>query len=89
MASTVGMYSKVNSAEDTLVRGVRRSSFSLHFPTHRTRRWLLVQWVSVPVIATEEEQSSTHRRNVVEAKLPTFMGLLNDYTNQSWLRRAA
>ena len=89
MASTLGMYSKVNPAEDSMVSGVRRSRFSFHFLTHRTRRWLLVQWVSVPVIATEEEQSARQAQLSESNRRPALKSLLNDYTTQAWLRRPA
>jgi hypothetical protein len=89
MASTVGMYGKVNSAEDSMVSGVRRSRFSFHFLTHRTRRWLLVQWVSVPVAATEEEQSARQAQLSEGRKRPALKSLLSDYTTQAWLRRTA
>ncbi|HKP54682.1 MAG TPA: hypothetical protein VJ183_18750 [Chloroflexia bacterium] len=89
MASTLGIYGKVNPAEVNKVRGVRRSRFSFHFLTHRTRRWLLVQWVSVPVAPSEEDQLAYYRQTLASNKPPTFKSLLSDYTNQAWLRRNA
>lgn len=88
--STIGMYSKGNTMEEIAQRGVRRSRFSFHFMTHRTRRWLLVQWVSVPVIANEDEKATARTRTTSEKeKRGNFQSLVSDFTTQSWLRRCA
>jgi hypothetical protein len=87
MASTLGMYSKVNPVEENTLNGTRRSRFSFHFMTHRTRRWLLVQWVSIPVTSTEGEQSARQAQLEESRKRPTYHTLLNDYTTRSWLSR--
>ena len=55
MSSTLGMANSLNTQEEALFKGVRRSRFSLHLNTRRVRRWLLIQMVSVPVSATAEE----------------------------------
>jgi hypothetical protein len=89
MATTIGMYSKTNPVEESALRRVRRSRFSFHFMTQRTRRWLLVQWVSMPVAADNDEQVSAHPRFSPESKRPTYHSVLNDYTTQAWLRRSA
>jgi hypothetical protein len=83
------MYSKANPAEESALRRVRRSRFSFHFMTQRTRRWLLVQWVSMPVTADDNEQVSTRPRFSPKSNRPTYQNVLNDYTTQAWLRRSA
>lgn len=40
---------------EELERLVRRSRFSLHFNTKKRRRWLLLQFVSMPVSSVLEE----------------------------------
>lgn len=88
--STSGMYSKANPVEDNALRGVRRSRFSFHFMTRRTRRWLLVQWVSVPVRAKADKQAAAQANSAPEGDTGgNFQSLLSDYTTQSWLRRCA
>ena len=89
MASTAGMYSKVSSSEENTLGGARRSRFSFHFMTHRTRRWLLVQWVSIPVASTEEEQSAKQAQLEESRKRPAYHSLLNDYATRAWLSRPA
>lgn len=89
MATTIGMYSKATPAEENALRRVRRSRFSFHFMTQRTRRWLLVQWVSMPVTAADSERVSARPRFSAESKRPTYQNVLNDYTTQAWLRRTA
>ena len=90
MSATVGMYSKVNPVEDNTGQGVRRSRFSFHFMTARTRRWLLVQWVSVPRVADEDEQATRTARLISAGDAPPrYTNLISDYATQSWLRRVA
>jgi len=88
MASTAGMYSKANPMEETVMRGVRRSRFSFHFGTRRTRRWLLVQWISVPVVGDKTEQPNTQETTEMKKKNnKNYQTLLSDYNTQAWLRR--
>ena len=90
IASKNGMYSKANPVDENALRGVRRSRFSFHFMTRRTRRWLLVQWVSVPVRAKADRQATAQANSSPEGTSGTnFQSLLSDYTTQSWLRRCA
>jgi hypothetical protein len=70
-----------------LLQGVRRSRFSLHFKTWRTRRWLLVQWVSAPVQATGEWLEGIARRLNREQATPTLSNLFDQYQLDSTLRR--
>ena len=48
MAATFSITNPAPSRESLALKGVRRARYSFHFVTRRTRRWLLVQWVSVP-----------------------------------------
>jgi hypothetical protein len=73
--------------ESALVRGVRRSRFSLHFKTPKTRRWLLVQWVSAPVQATGEWLDNTASKLTRERTRPNLASLLDQHQMQSALRR--
>ena len=89
MASTIEMYSKSNPVGHNSLRGVRRSRFSFHFMTHRTRRVLTVQWVSVPVSPTEDGQISTNSFVAGRKKHEGYQRLLDDFTTHCWLNRIA
>ena len=87
MAQIASLPGRVNTGEDLLTRGVRRSRFSLHLNTPRTRRWLLVQWVSAPAQATAEWFDSLSRRLSQKSSRPNLARLLDDHTMQTSLRR--
>jgi hypothetical protein len=76
-----------NRTGEEMLRGVRRSRFSLHFNTLRTRRWLLVQWVSAPVQATGEWLEGIARRLNQEQSRPSLGNLVDQYQLDSTLRR--
>lgn len=78
---------KISVNEDTLLKRVRRSRLSLHFSTPRTRRWLLVQWVSAPIEATAEWLDTIARRNNRERNSPTLSRLLDDHLMQAMMRK--
>jgi len=81
------MNNRPGTGEETLLRGVRRSRFSLHFNTLRTRRWLLVQWVSAPVQATGEWLDRIARRLSREQSRPSLGNLFDQYQLDTTLRR--
>jgi hypothetical protein len=94
MAQTISTLSnRVSTGQESLLQGVwspegvRRSRFSLHFKTWRTRRWLLVQWVSAPVQATGEWLEGIARRLSHEQSRPTLSSALDQYQLDSTLRR--
>ena len=70
MSSTLGMTNSLNTQEEALFKGVRRSRFSFHLNTRRVRRWLLIQMVSVPVSATAEEGEAPVARHARESRTP-------------------
>ena len=83
------MNNRVSTGDESLLQSVRRSRFSLHFKTLRTRRWLLVQWVSAPIQATGEWLEGIARRLNRERELsrPTLASLCDQYRMDSALRR--
>jgi hypothetical protein len=90
MAQTAStLNSRVGTGNESLLRSVRRSRFSLHFKTPNTRRWLLVQWVSAPVQATTEwldklAQRLNHER---EQSRSSLSNLFEQYRLDTTLRR--
>lgn len=56
MTSSIGIAGVFAKADDSALKGIRRSRFSLHLRTHRVRHWLLVQFVSVPVPVDEAQE---------------------------------
>jgi hypothetical protein len=66
---------------DTLT-GIHRSRFSFHFNTAHRRRWLLVQLVSAPAIATDDDTAtnpSTTDYSDLRAAAPSVSSLLDNY----------
>ncbi len=57
MSSTVSLANSL--AHEEALRGVRRSRFSFHFKTRRVRRWLLIQFVSVPAMVADTVGGAT------------------------------
>jgi hypothetical protein len=88
MAQTLSaLNNRIGTGEESLLRGVRRSRFSFHFKTLRTRRWLLVQWVSAPVQSTGEWLERLTRRLTREQSKPTLASALDRFQLDSTLRR--
>jgi hypothetical protein len=84
--------SSIAQLEATPVKGVRRSRFSLHLNTPRVRRWLLVQIVSIPVVAGSEGERQTrtaHMRKPQAAPPDPMSRLLDDYQTGLLLRRSS
>lgn len=81
MATTLGITNSLAAQEESLLKGVRRSRFSLHLNTRRVRRWLLIQMVSVPVSATAEAGEAPIARHARKssAPAPTPAQLLDAY----------
>jgi hypothetical protein len=63
---------------DEALKGITRTRFSFHFTTLRKRRWILVQLVSAPTLATDDVdlQPTTHHYTPARADLHH---LLDDY----------
>jgi hypothetical protein len=88
MAQTIStLNNRVSTGQESLLQGVRRSRFSLHFKTWRTRRWLLVQWVSTPIQATGDWLERLARRLTREQSSPTLSSVLDQFQLDSTLRR--
>ncbi len=87
MATTATIASSPMGDESTL-RGVRRSRFSFHLNTRRSRRWLLVQLVSIAVDSaadgTEPALAARHRRQLSGAR-PTMGQLLDNYNDRRFI----
>lgn len=82
MPSTATIASSPMYDEPTL-RGARRSRFSFHLNTRRSRRWLLVQLVSVPLHDTEHDAAGPAFRHAQRqaAQHRTLGQLLDSYAN--------
>jgi hypothetical protein len=88
MAQTLSaLNNRVSTGEESLLRSVRRSRFSLHFKTLRTRRWLLIQWVSAPIQTTSEWLDRLAQRLTWEQSPSTLADHLDQYQLDSTLRR--
>ncbi len=87
MATTATIANSQTSDEPAL-RGVRRSRFSFHLNTRRSRRWLLVQLVSIAVDGTADGTEPTlaarHRRQLSAAR-PTMGQLLDNYSDRRFI----
>jgi hypothetical protein len=73
--------------DEGILKGLRRSRFSFHFNTPRVRRWLLVQWVSMPVHSTQDGEVSADRHDLSRKARPTLGRLLDDYRTHTTLAR--
>ena len=90
--SALGIAGPLANLDDQILKGVRRSRFSLHLKTHKVRRWLLVQLVSVPVEEIEDQEAARlARRAQVQRRQPeTLQNLVEQYRVtqpiRSWAR---
>ncbi|HYO48851.1 MAG TPA: hypothetical protein VEW94_03275 [Chloroflexia bacterium] len=83
--------SSIAQLDATPVKGVRRSRFSLHLNTPRVRRWLLVQIVSIPVVAGGEGERQTRTAHLGKTRPVTpdpMSRLLDDYQTGLLRRRS-
>jgi hypothetical protein len=79
MASTIGMRDRAVQPDETVLNGLKRPRFSLHFNTRRVRYWILVQLVRVPV-QTRNELEIAYARPVEFRGLQTSIKrLVDDY----------
>ena len=84
--------SSIAQLEATPIKGVRRSRFSFHLNTPRVRRWLLVQFVSIPVAADgegERQTRTTHLRKAQPAPHEPMSRLMDDYQTGLLRRRSS
>ncbi|HKP52958.1 MAG TPA: hypothetical protein VJ183_09930 [Chloroflexia bacterium] len=90
MASTMGMVGRAVQPDEAVRNVMKRSRFSLHFNTRRVRRWFLVQLVSIPVQAVDEQETASAQQSVqFRASQPTMGRLLDDYMATQFTRRWA
>jgi hypothetical protein len=61
MTSSIGNVGLFAKADDSALKGIRRSRISLHLRTHRVRHWVLVQFVSVPVPVEEAHEDHVEK----------------------------
>jgi hypothetical protein len=82
--------SSIAQLEATPATGIRRSRFSFHFSTARRRRWLLVQLVSMPLAAVEDDRESrpASARKPEEVRPDALVRLIDDYRTDMILRRS-
>jgi hypothetical protein len=90
VASTIGMVGRAVQPDEAVLRGMKRSRFSLHVMTRRVRYWVLVQLVSVPV-QTVNAQENTAAAQPMQYRnpQPTVERLMNDYIATQFTRRWA
>jgi hypothetical protein len=81
------MVSRAVQPDEAVLRGMKRSWLSLHFNTRHVRRWILVQFVTVPM-RTEDYQETVASVQVKSAQ-PTIGRLLDDYMTAQFARRWA
>ncbi len=85
MASSISIMS--TASEDTGLKSIHRSRLSFHFNTWRTRRWLLVQLVSMPAnVAEEGVELAPKYSRPVKVEHPGAQRLLDDYRTSQMLR---
>ncbi len=79
--TALGIAGPLASLDDQVLKGVRRSRFSLHLKTHKVRRWLLVQFVSVPVEEIEDQDAARlARRAQAQRRQPdTLQSMVEQY----------
>lgn len=80
MASTMNMATA--HLDEGVLKGARRSRFSLHFNWLRRRRWLLVQWVSIPVESGDPSSNAALERAARRqaARPLRLAGVLDEYS---------
>jgi hypothetical protein len=78
IASLVG---PMASADDPVLKRMRRSRLSIHLTTPHVRRWLLVQLVSIPVEEAIEDGagSQTYARPVPTKQSRSYQQIIDDY----------
>ncbi|MEO8287458.1 MAG: hypothetical protein ABI670_13615 [Chloroflexota bacterium] len=64
---------------DEMLKGIRRSRFSFHFTTARRRRWLLVQLVTSPAIATEDLAEQPTAYTPAKPERASYSKLIDGY----------
>ena len=91
MSSTsLSMTGRVTPLEENLLQGARRTRFSFHFATPRTRRWFLIQMISVPVDRLQEEARRIKLTRAARAQVRQHEGLnqvVDHYRCEQMLRR--
>lgn len=75
--------------DEPALGGIRRSRFSFHLNTRRSRRWLLVQLVSIPLEGTEQKLDRAASRHAREqtAQHKTLDQLVDSYAISRMLSR--
>ena len=76
MASTIGIAGRAVQPDEAVLKGMKRSRFSLHFITRRVRYWILVQMVSVPMQTGDETPAEPVQFG---GSRTTIVRLLDDY----------
>lgn len=87
MASSISIAKSAAQAQDASLNGIKRSRFSFHFNTPRTRRWLLVQMVTAPANVEEDDTTIRHHNMQTRAAQPNLREVMDGYCNSSMLRR--
>ena len=88
MASTIEMVGRAVQPDDTVLNGLKRSRFSLHFNTRGVRHWFLMQLVSVPV-QTGDEPEAPSQPMQFRGLQTTIKHLVDDYMVTQFARRWA
>ncbi len=89
MASTIGVVGRAVQPDEAMRNVMKRSRFSLHFNTRRVRRWFLVQLVSIPVQAVDEQETASAQPVQFRGSRTTIKGLVDDYMAAQFVRRWA
>lgn len=87
MATSISMAKSAAQAKEPSLSGIKRSRFSFHFNTARTRRWLLVQLVTAPAIEEEDNTATRYYNLRSHATQPSLSRVMQDYYNSSTLKR--
>ena len=88
MTTSAQVIGSKTPVEDAAIKGLRRSRFSLHLNSRRVRRWLLVQFVSVPVEEAVDEQlhdTYTAQKQATEPKGIKYA--LDEYCTRRMMQR--
>ena len=64
---------------DESLKGISRSRFSFHFNTARRRRWIMVQLVTAPALATEDEPQQTTALNTMQTERTDYNYLVDNF----------
>lgn len=80
MTSNIRALGSSTIIQDVTPPGLRRSRFSFHINTPRRRRWLLVQLVSVPDNAWQENDAELYRSVRARAEQPSLARLLDNFS---------